>query len=408
VDHQPPPLDPVARAVERAISRRRMLRGMGAAGAFLAATPILAACGDDDDDDDAGGSTDTTAAGGSTGTTAAGGGGTGTPTDVQSVGFAYVGPISDNGWTAEHDRGRLAVEAAGFATNYVELVPFDQQATQIFEELAQSNQIVIVNSEYGELLAPVIEAHPDVWFFEANGHLAGEGYPNYTQYYLAHEGLAYCMGVAAGHLSESGQLGYVGAFPTATLYNDTNGFLLGARSVNPDATLQVVLISSYIDPPGATQAANALIDAGCDVLFDVQDDTSVLQVCEERGVWSCIWNRDNRQFGPDAYVNALQLDFSPYYVEVVEAIAAGTYTAPSEVTLLTPGAGIDLAGWGDSVPDDVKTAGDEARASLDSGFRVYTGPLVDADGNEVVPAGTELTDVEVYQVDFSVEGVTVS
>jgi basic membrane lipoprotein Med (substrate-binding protein (PBP1-ABC) superfamily) len=381
---------------------------MGAAGAFLAATPILAACGDDDDDDTASASgTDTTAAGGSTDTTAAGGGGTAPAGDVQSIGFAYVGPISDNGWTAEHDRGRLAVEELGFATNYVENVPFGPEATQIFEELAQNNQIVIVNSEYADLLIPAIEAHPEVWFFEANGHLAGQ-YPNYTQYYVAHEGLAYAMGVAAGHLSESGQLGYVGAFPTATLYNDTNGFLLGARSVNPDATLQVVLISSYIDPPGATQAANALIDAGCDVLFDVQDDTSVLQVCEEREVWSCIWNRDNRQFGPTAFVNALQLDFGPYYTEVVQAIAAGTYTAPAEVALLTPGDGIELAGWGDNVSDEAKAAGDEARAALDSGFRVYAGPLNDADGNEVVPAGTELTDLEVYQVDFSVEGVTVS
>lgn len=389
-----------ASAGGRRISRRDALRYGSLGLGFLAAGPLLAACGGGDDDGDAAsgdaGNTSSSAAG------ATGGGGG----EEFRVGFAYVGPVSDNGWTFQHNEGRKAVEAAypNVRTTFVESVPFSAEATQVFERLASENQMVIVNSEYADLLGEVAERHPDVHFLECNGHSYTE---NLGAYYLNHHKAAYILGVAAGMLTKNGRLGYVGAFPAATVYNDTNAFLLGARTMRPDAQLQVVMINSFIDPPKATQAANALLDGGADVLFDVQDDTSVLQVAQRRGAWSCIWNKDNRQFGPDAYVNAIAVDFAEFYRQQVGQALQGTWKAPTEAVLLELGQGFDLPGWGQRVPQDVQAKGNETRQRvLDGSLDPYAGPLKDASGKERVPAGKTLTAQEAYLVDWSVEGVT--
>jgi simple sugar transport system substrate-binding protein len=168
------------------------------------------------------------------------------------------------------------------------------------------------------------------------------------------------------------------------------------------------MVFSFFDPPAATQAVNALIDGGADVIFDVQDDTTPLQICEERGVWSCIWNKDNREFGPNAYVNAVALDWDDYYVDQVTAAIDGTWTnKPDGPDLLAMGAGCDITPWGQNVPQDARDAGDAAYEALLSGeLNVYAGPLVDNEGNVRVAEGEVLSRRETYDVNWSVEGVT--
>ncbi len=380
--------------IPRDWSRREFLkRGAIGAGALALGPAALAACGGEAEE------TTTTAA---PGTTAA-------PSEPFKVGFAYISPRDDNGWSTTHDIGRLAVQERVpnvDASVWIDNVPLSAEATQIFENLAQGNDMVIVASEYADLLYEVTDRHPEVVFLECDGHVYD--LPNVRQYYPAHQDPAYVLGVAAGKLTETGRLGYVGAFPTATVFNDTNAFLLGARSVNPDVELQVVMVFSFFDPPAATQAVNALIDGGADVIFDVQDDTTPLQICEERGVWSCIWNKDNREFGPNAYVNAIALDWDDYYVDQVTKAIDGTWTnKPDGPDLLGMGEGCDITPWGQNVPQEARDAGDAAYNGLLAGdFTVYDGPLFDNEGTERVAEGESLTRRETYDVNWSVEGVT--
>ena len=125
---------------------------------------------------------------------------------------------------------------------------------------------------------------------------------------MSHHEPAYLLGIAGAMLAESGKIGYIGAFPTATAHNDVNGLLLGARTVNPDATVQAVMISSFFDPQKATQAANTLIDSGVEFLFAVMDEPSFPQVSNDR-IWAATWNTDVREFGPEAYVNSFDLQW---------------------------------------------------------------------------------------------------
>jgi basic membrane protein A and related proteins len=383
------------------LSRRRVLQ-FGAAGfaGVLGGASWLTACGSDDKEPAAtsSGQATATTTGGQTTSGAAG---------AFRVGFAYVGPISDNGWTFTHDEARKAIEAeySNVTTSYVESVPFGSEATQTFNNLAKESDLIIVCSEYADLLTPTVKNNPDKFFLECNGHTIGT-IDNLNSYYVAHHKVAYIMGVAAGLLTKSGHLGYVGAFPTSTVYNDTNCFLLGARTVRPDCTMNVVLINSFFDPPKATQAATALIDGGADVLFDVMDDTSVLQVAEKRGVFSAIWNRDNRSFGPNAFINAIDLNWKPFYIEQVKMAMDGTLKKLDDITILDLGQGVDSVAWGDKVTAEAVAAGDAAKAKVAGGFEPYTGPIKDAGGTERVPAGKSLTLSEAYRVDYSIEGVT--
>ncbi len=380
-----------------AIDRRRALRLGGLGAAWLTLGPgILAACGDDDDE-----GTAATTGGTAPGTDAPAAGGE--AKDSIKVGFGYIGPTSDNGWTFTHDEGRKAAEAAlagKMTSSFVESIPLSAESTQIFEELAADNDFVIVNSEYADFLGSVAAAHPDVKFIECDGHAYTD---NLFAYYVSHHQASYLLGVAGGLLAPTGKIGYIGAFPTATAYNDVNGLLLGARSINPDAVVQAVMVSSFFDPQKATQAANTLIDSGVEFLFSVMDEPSFLQVSNDRGIWAATWNTDVRQFGPDAYVNTYDLQWGDFYTEQCQAVLDGTWASKSEVQLLD----LELGEWGDKVPQDVKDGVAEAEAALaDGSVQVYVGPLNDASGEERLADGETIDDIGAYAIDFAVEGVS--
>jgi basic membrane protein A len=394
------------------MSRRRLIQlGAASAAGVLFGGGVLSACGSDDE---GGGAADTTAGGAGTsggavttsaGTTAAGAGG-GQALDKLRMGFAYIGPINDNGWTQEHHRGRqLVFDTLGDKVEgkYVENVLFDPaQTTPIFEDLAQNHDLVIANTEYSTLLSDVAAKHPDVHFLECDGHTYLD---NLYSYYVKHVQPTYALGVAAALLNEGSdvKIGYIGAFPTATAYNDVNGLILGARTINPNATVKAVMISSFFDPPKATAAANALLSEDINFLFAVMDEPSFLQVANDAGVWAAAWNTDVREFGPDVYVNTLQLDFGPYYLEQAQAALAGTWTAKTQPDLLP----LDLGSWGDKVPPAVSAEVDKLRPQLlDGTLNPYTGPIVDSKGAERLADGETLDEQHAYLVDWAVEGVS--
>jgi basic membrane lipoprotein Med (substrate-binding protein (PBP1-ABC) superfamily) len=390
------------------MSRRRMLRltGLGALGA-AAGSSFLAACGSDSDG--SAGTTGGTSAATTGGTSAATTGGTaggGTALDQVKIGFAYIGPTNDNGWTFEHDRGRKQIDSElgdKVKTSYVENVLFDPaQTTPIFEDLASNNDMVIANTEYANLLSDVAAKHPDVHFLECDGHTYTD---NLYAFYVAHHQPTYALGVAAAMLNDGKpvRIGYVGAFPSATAFNDVNGLVLGAKSVNPDTTVKAVMISSFFDPPKATAATQALLNEDINFLFSVMDEPSFLQVADKAGVWTATWNTDVRQFGPNVYVNTLQLDWGPYYVEQAKLALDGKWVAKKEPDLLP----LDLGKWGDKVPQDVQTEVDAIRQKLLSGdLNPYTGPIKDNKGTERLKDGETLDNQQAYLIDWSAEGVT--
>ena len=320
-------------------------------------------------------------------------------------GFGHVGPISDEGWTSSHHQGLLAVKAAFPKAKYIEIenIPYSADATRVFRQfVAQGANMVTISSEYGDLLTSVSSKAPQIAWMECNGQYVG---PNLSWYYVKHWFPSYVTGVAAGLMSKTGKLGYVGSLPVPTVYCGVNAFLMGAQSVNPKATMQVILINSWFDPQGAAQAGTALIDNGCDFLFGVMDEAAYLQVAEKRGVPAVMWNTDVRRYGPKSYVSSIVVDWSKFYFSQAKARLDGKWQ-PEQKWLLNMGEGVDRDAWGESVPEAVKTQADAVRTKMLGGYNPFVGEIKDSDGKVRVSKGETMTEMALYGWDWPVAGVT--
>lgn len=320
------------------------------------------------------------------------------------IGFGHVGPISDEGWTWSHHQGLLAVKEAFPKAKILEVenIPYSADATRIFRQFVSDGaQMVFITSNYGDFLYSVTDRTPNVAWFECDGRSIKD---NLGWHYVAHWYPTYVIGVAAGMLSKSGKIGYVGSFPVPSVYSGTNAFLMGARTVNPDATLQAIMINSWFDPQGANQAGTALIDNGCDFLFGIMDEAAYLQVAEKRNVWAAMWNTDMRRYGPNSYVSSLILDWKSFYVGQVKKLVSGDWTATEN--LLPMGGGIDRDAWGEKVPKEVAEAADAVRQKILDGFNPFVGEMKDSTGAVRLKAGEAMDDAALYNWDWSIEGVT--
>jgi basic membrane lipoprotein Med (substrate-binding protein (PBP1-ABC) superfamily) len=319
------------------------------------------------------------------------------------IAFGHVGPVSDECWTWAHDQGMKAVQAAfpKLKTVMVESVPFSADASRVFRRfVSQGANMIFATSNFGDFLYDVAKRAPEVAFFECDGR---NPLGNLGTYYVAHWYPSYVAGVAAGMLSKSGKLGYVASYPVPTVYSGSNAFLMGARSINPAAAMQVITINKWFDPQAATQAASALIDNGADLIFGIMDEAGYLQVAQKRGVKAVMWNTDVRRYGPQAYVSSIVIDFRKFYVDQVRLRLGGNWT-PSSV-ILPMGAGVDVDAWGETVPAEIRERANAVRSKIMGGWSPFVGPLKDTKGTIRLAAGQRMTEAELYNWDWSMEGV---
>lgn len=320
------------------------------------------------------------------------------------VGFIYIGPPGDHGWTFEHDRGRQHIEELeGVETIAIDSVPEANAGPALDQLVSQGAQMIFATSfGYGDTVIQKAEQYPDVLFEHATGFQRAD---NVSTYFVEHWNAAYLLGVLAGHMTESDRLGYVASFPIAEIVRDVNAYALGARSVNPDATVEVVFINTWFDPPTEKQAARSLVDAGADVLFGITDSPSVLEEAAENGVYASTWNSDMTRFGPDAFLSSIVLNWGPYYEQRVQQARDGTWESHDYWGTLAEEV-VQLAPVGASVPDDVRAEFDEQLAGLtDGSFNPFVGPIRDQSGEVRIAEGEEVSFEQFLEWDWFVEGV---
>jgi basic membrane lipoprotein Med (substrate-binding protein (PBP1-ABC) superfamily) len=321
------------------------------------------------------------------------------------IAIGHVGPISDEGWTSSHHAGFLAIKKAYPKAKYIEIenIPYSADAPRTFRQfVAQGATIAFLSSDYGDLLSQVTDKAPKIAWLECNGHSVAA---NRDWYYVKHWFPSYVTGVAAGLMSKTGKLGYVGSLPVPSVYSGVNAFLMGAQSVKPNATMQVILINSWFDPQAAAQAGTALIDNGCDFLFGIMDEAAYLQVAEKRGVPAVMWNTDVRRYGPKSYVSSIVVDWSNFYVDEVKQRLAGTWTGDRRI-LLDIGKGVDRDPWGESVPEPVRKQADAVREKMLSGYNPFVGEIKDINGVVRVHKGETMAEMSLYNWDWPIAGVS--
>jgi simple sugar transport system substrate-binding protein len=321
--------------------------------------------------------------------------------------WIYVGPVGDAGWSFAHDQGRKAAEAkfgAELKTTFVESVPEGADAERVIRDLAQQGNKIIFATSFGymEPMLKVAKEFPDVKFEHATGYKSADNMRIYDASFYQD---TYLAGIVAGSMTKSNTLGFVGSFPIPEVLRNINAFALGAKSVNPKVKVKVVWVSTWFDPPKETEAAQSLINQGADILLQNTDSTAVLQAAEKNGKYAFGWDSDMSAFGPKAHLASAVANWGGYYIKAIEEVKAGTWKTGRTVWGVKEGLN-DLVKVADVVPADVKDKVEKAKAGLkDGSFEVFTGPLKDNTGKEVLAAGVKADQGWKDGVSFYVAGV---
>lgn len=345
--------------------------------------------------------------------------------------FTYIGPIGDIGWTYAHNEGRLLAEKAipGLETKYVENVPEGNALPTIDRLVTQGCKVIFTTSfGYMDQTLEAAKKYPDVIFAHASGFKRA---PNMLTYMADFYQVYYLNGLMAGALSKSGKLGYVAAFPIPELKRHISAFALGARAVNPKATVNVKWINAWFDPAKAKEASEALMAEGNDVLAFTEDTATVVQTAARKGVPSFAHYSPMFKFGPDTTVSGQIVHWEKIYIDILKKVMSGEYTTKNLEKvdywwLLRDGA-VEL-GAQDNMPINPKFADALKKAQMIVGgkrvsvydrvndlvknmsgakptFDPFTGPIRDRNGVMRVPAGKVMSVGELNSMQWVAPGV---
>ncbi len=321
------------------------------------------------------------------------------------VGFVYVSPIGDAGWSYAHDQGRLAVDAMpGVTTSYVESVQEGPDSERVIQNMARKGYDIIFATSFGYMdpMLKVSKKFPKTVFMHCSGFKTAKNMGNYFgRMYQAR----YLSGIAAGAMTKSNILGYVAAFPIPEVIRGINAFALGAQSVNPNAQVRVVWTKTWYDPATEKEAAKSLLDVGADVIAQHQDSPGPQEAAQEKGVYSIGYNSDMSAFAPKAHITAPVWNWGPFYEDVVTAVRNGAWKSASDWPGMEKGI-VDIVPLADFVPEKVKKeVADAKQAIIDGKQTVFSGPIADQAGKIRIAAGQTATDQQLLGMNWFVKGV---
>ena len=299
------------------------------------------------------------------------------------VGFVHVSDPSDMGYTYNHDLGTLAMkEALGLSDDQIINkfnVPEGAECDTALRELVDAGCNIIFATSFGfeDYVKEVAAEYPEIQFCHATGYqAAGSGLSNMHNYFASIYEARYLAGIAAGLKTETNKLGYVAAFPFAEVISGYTAFYLGAKSVNPDVTMEIMYTNSWNDPTVEAQVAKALIEKGCDVVSQHSDSTAPATTAEDNGVWQVGYNNDMIEAAPKASLISARINWGIYVTEAVEAVINGEAIAVDWCKGLADGAVYLSPLNTDIAAEGTQEAIDAAAEAIKSGeLHVFAGPL---------------------------------
>ena len=327
--------------------------------------------------------------------------------DKLKVGFVYLGPIGDMGWTYQHEVGRQGlVKDLGdkIETTYLENVPEGPDAERSIEQLARSGHKLIFTTSFGYMdpTARVAKKYPAVHFEHATGYKRDKNMATYSgRWYEAR----YIQGQIAGKMSKAGVLGYIASFPIPEVIMGINATMLGAQSINPNIKVKIIWVNTWFDPGKEADAAKALLDQGADIIMQHTDSPAAVQVAAARGALAFGQDSDMIKFGPKTQLTSIIDNWTPYYDERVKAELAGKWSSTdtwgglkSKLVVMAPYT---------NMPDDLKKMAQATEAAIVAGtLHPFKCPVVAQDGKAVeCKNGKNLEDGQILSMNFYVKGV---
>ena len=322
------------------------------------------------------------------------------------VGFVYVSPIADAGWTTQHNLGRLELEkalGARVATRFVEKVDEGPDAERVIRDFAAQGCRLIFTTSFGymEPTIRVARQFPGVVFEHATGYKTA---PNVGVYNARFYEGRYLAGMVAGAMSKSGVAGCVAAFPIPEVLQGINAFTMGMRVVNPRAQMKLVWVNSWYDPGRERDAAFTLMNQGADVLTHHTDSTAVVAAAEEKGRYSIGYHSDMSRFGPKGHLTAVSHHWGAYYTKVARSVIDGQWKPAVTWGGIRDGF-VRLEALHASVPAPVRARVSARRDEIAAGrFHPFSGQLLDNEGRVRQDAGT-MSDEALNRIDWYAQGV---
>ncbi len=331
------------------------------------------------------------------------------PVDATGVKAAWIyeGTVSDIGWNATHDDARIIANDATRATTFaVENVPGEgEEFANIVRDLIITDKInLVVGTAFAHQnsMEQLAVEFPDVVFEHAGGFKKNP--TNFGNFYGRMYQPRYAAGVAAALASPSGSLGYVAGFPFPEVIRGINAFTLGAQSVNPEATVEVVWTSSNNDPAVETNAANALVEIGVDVIAAHQDSVASGLVAQQNGLRWVGYDSDQRDAAPSAFLTATVWNWSDRYIDVIESMARGDHEIGSYWGGLDEGI-VGLAEPSGLTDEQGEKVADVLAKIAKGDLGIFDGPVFDQSGALRIEEGARLTDDDLLAMNWFVQGV---
>ena len=329
--------------------------------------------------------------------------------DTTKVGFIYVGPVGDGGWTYEHEQGRLAVEehfGDTVETVFQESVKEGPEAERAIRNMALDGADLIFTTSFGfmEPTLNVAKQFPDVKFEHATGF---KTLPNVSTYSARfYEGRA-VQGHIAGKMTKSNIIGYIASYPIPEVIRGINSAYIHAARVNPDVEFKIIWAYTWFDPAKEADAATALIEQGADVILQHTDSTAPQAAAEKAGnVITFGQASDMAEYAPMPRVSSIIDNWAPYYIERTQAVIDGTWESEQTWDGIGPGM-VGIGEITDAVPEDVKAEALALKEAMANGeYHPFTGPLKKQDGSDWLAEGDVADDGTLLGMDFYVEGIS--
>ena len=326
--------------------------------------------------------------------------------DKLKVGFIYVGPTGDHGWTYRHDIGRQDVEkhfGNKVETTFIESVKYGPDAERAIRSMAKEGADIIFATSFGymEPMLKVAKEFPNVKFEHATGYKQSA---NMASYGLRLYQARHVQGVIAGLMTKTNKICYVGAFPIPEVIREINTYYLGAKSVNPDVDIDIVWVNTWYDPGKEAQAAKVMIAEGCDMVAQHTDSPAPLQTAEKAGVLGFGQASNQYKFAPKAQLTATIDNWSPYYIQKVQDVMDGTWKSGDYFGHMKDDV-VQMAPF-TNMPAEVEAFAQKIKDGITNGkYFAFTGPIKDNTGKLQLKDGEIASDGHLNSMMYYVEGI---
>ena len=331
--------------------------------------------------------------------------------ETLTIGIVYVGPRDDFGWSQSHAVGAAALKSLpGVTVIEEENVPETAAVAKTMESMITLDGAKLIFATsfgyFDPFMIDMAKKYPDVVFRHPTTLWSADKHPaNLGGFFCYVDQAHYVNGIAAGLSTKTNKLGFVAPKPIGVVLRDVNSFAMGARKVNPDATVQLIVTGEWSLPVREAEAANALIDAGCDVLATRVDSPKiVVETAEGRGIKSLGHATSQASLAPNGFITGAELKFGTIYTTFAEMIGRG-----EALPNITEGGYdkdyVQSTPFGAGASEAARNAAMAAIDELKAGKPIFVGPVKTNDGKVISEATLGLYEPSLWGTDYLIEGV---